>query len=377
MLLNREKANQLMEAKGVDALLLCYTENVMYFSDFMHVNSNTIKLRLYYLLYFRSEQHAPVFLVPHQDFEDAKRHTWITDVRPTSEFSIPGREGVIVDKVGEIAGILDDYGLRGCRLGYEEMSLPVNVFEDLNRRSGAELVPCSELIFHLRAVKSPEELRRIREAMRLTEAGAAAIRDNIRIGITEIELADHAKDAILREGGNAPDFLIVAAAANGAIVHGAPTDYRLQDGDLIRFDLGVSHDGYAGDFARTYAVGKNPSPENARRYEGVYHAVQAGIAAVKPGATADEIFWAEMNAGRKIIPELTREHAGHGLGLEVHEEPMIYSGNTFTLEEGMLVMIENGLYLKGTGGYQLEDLILVTATGGESITTLSRDLVIG
>ena len=84
-----------------------------------------------------------------------------------------------------------------------------------------------------------------------------------------------------------------------------------------------------------------------------------------------------LRAGQAIDPELYREHAGHGVGLEIHEEPMIYRGSTFVLEAGMVVMIECGRYILGQGGYQLEDLVLVTETGHELMTDVPRDLVIG
>ncbi|HET8986830.1 MAG TPA: Xaa-Pro peptidase family protein [Trueperaceae bacterium] len=377
MLLNRDKAQQLMRSEGLDALVLTYTENVIAFTDFMHVNSNRIKPRLYYVAFFADPRHEPVFLVPHQDYDDAKRHTWIKDVRRTAEYVYPGRTDVIVDKVATVAHVIEEAGLAGGSIGFEDGSLPYGVYTRLvEALPRATFKPAGHLLARLRAIKSAEELHRIKKAMDATQAGANAIRDNIRPGITEKELAALAKEACLEAGGEYVDFLIVGAAQNGAIVHGTPSDYALQDGDIIRFDLGAVYASYPGDFARTYVVGDSPSERDSMHYEAVRAAVAAGVEAVGPGVTAGQVYDAMMAAGSAIDPELRREHAGHGMGLEIHEEPMIYQGSRFVLEPGMIVMIECGRYIMGQAGYQLEDLVLVTEQGREVLTDVSRDLVI-
>lgn len=377
MLLNRQKAQQLMQEAGMDALVLAYTENVIVFTDFMHVNSNRLKPRLYYVVFFADPAREPVFLVPHQDIDDAKRYTWIEDVRPTAEYPYPGRPEVIVDKVGAVARIIEEAGLASGVVGFEDASLPYAVHQGLTRAlPHATFAPASALVARLRAIKSEAELERIRKAMHATQAGAQAMVDAIRPGITERQLAALAKEAALAAGGDYIDFLIVGAAENGAIVHGIPSDYALKDGDIIRFDLGAVYDSYAGDFARTYVVGNAPSERDAMHYAAVRAAVEAGIEAVRPGVTAGQVYDAMLAAGQAIDPDLKREHAGHGMGLEVHEEPMIYKGSEFVLEPGMVVMIECGRYILGQAGYQLEDLVLVTENGYELMTDVTRDLVI-
>lgn len=378
MLLNRDKARQMMREDGLDALVVAYTENVIIFTDYMHVNSNRIKPRLYYVVFFADEARTPVFLVPHQDFDDAKRQTWITDVRPTAEYVYPGRPNVVVDKVGAVCDIVRAAGLERGVIGFENASLPHDVHQALVAGlPNATFKPASPLLARLRAIKSEEELRRIRKAMDATQAGARAIMNNVRAGITEKELAALAKEACLAAGGEYVDFLIVGAAENGAIVHGTPTDYALKEGDIMRFDLGAVYGSYPGDFARTYVVGSHPRAEDARHYAAVRAAVEAGVEAVKPGATAGDVYAAMLRAGQAIDPQLYREHAGHGVGLEIHEEPMIYQGSEFVLEPGMVVMIECGRYILGQAGYQLEDLVLVTPTGHELMTDVPRDLVVG
>lgn len=377
MLLNKEKAYEYMRDANLDALVLAYTENVVYFGDFLEVNSNRLKTRLYFLVFFRDANKEPVYLVPHQDFDDAKRQSWIEDIRPTAEYRIDGRPEVIFEKEKEVAQAIRDRGLESGTIGYEDGSLPVATFERLQAHlAGFKFQGATDLLRRLRAVKSGEELRRIRRAMDITQEGARAILRAAAPGVTEAELASKARQACMEAGADYVDFLIVGTAENGAIVHGAPTDRPLKDGDIVRFDLGAVYEGYPGDFARTFVVGSRASDRDAMHYGAVRAAVEAGVAAVRPGVTAGEVFAAQMEAGRAIDPDLTREHAGHGVGLEIHEEPMVYADSDFVLEEGMLVMIESGRYILGQAGYQLEDLVLVTADGHEMLTSVPRDLVL-
>lgn len=377
MLLNKEKAHQTMLEQDLDALVLAYTENVMYFSDFLRVRSNRLKSRLSYVVFFRDEALAPAFLVPHQDYLDSRAHTWIEDVRRTSEHEIPGQAEIAHDRPALVARVFAERGLSAGRIGFEDQSLPFGVYQQLRANLPAfELVPASDLVKRLRAIKSDTELGLIREAMRLTEVAGAAILDAVRPGVSERELAGIAEEAAVAAGADGMAFVIVAAQERGTVVHGVPSDYRLQIGDVLRFDLGATRNGFGGDLARTVVVGDTASEEHARHYGAIQAAVEAGIAAIAPGVTAGEVYDAQIRAGRKIDPELSREHAGHGVGLEPHEEPMIVSGSDFVLEEGMVVMIENARYLKGKAGYQLEDLVRVTSTGCEVLTTLPRDLVI-
>lgn len=377
MLLNKAKAKALMREADLDVLVLTYTENNIYFGDFLHVNSAVLKSRPYYTIFFAKDDQPPAYLVPHQDIADVVRDTWIEDVRPTSEFPIPGRPNVIWEKEKAVAEILAERGLSRGRVGYENASLYVDIFRRLEQHLPTfDLVPASDLIARLRAIKSDEELRRIRRAMEITQAGARAVLAEARAGVTEKALAEAAKDAMMAAGAESIKFLIVGAGANGAIVHGTPSDYALRDGDICRFDMGAYHMGYPGDFARTFVVGDEPQERDVQRYQAVYDAVQAGIAACRPGVSAGEVYQAQMEAGQRVLPTLTREHCGHGMGLEVHEEPMLFHESPFVLEEGMVVMIENGLYILGEAGYQLEDLVLVTQDGPEIITDVPRELIL-
>src|SRR5690606_1305500 len=145
----------------------------------LHVNSNLIKPRLYYVVFFADTAKEAVFLVPHQDMGTAVRETWIKDVRATAEYPYPGRPEVITDKEAAVAQVVKDAGLENGTIGFENVSLGYDVAHPLMELlPNATFAPATPLIARLRATKSDEELSRIRKAMHATEAGAYAIRNN-------------------------------------------------------------------------------------------------------------------------------------------------------------------------------------------------------
>src|SRR5690606_23234674 len=151
-----------------------------------------------------------------QDIADVLRDTWIEDVRPTAEYMIPGRPEVIHDKEKAVAEILAERGLTSGRVGFEDASCYFGIHQNLTRElKGFELVPASKLISRLRAIKSDEELRRIRRTMEITQAGARALLAEVRPGVTETYLAAAAHEGMMDAGAEGVDFLIVGAGANG------------------------------------------------------------------------------------------------------------------------------------------------------------------
>jgi Xaa-Pro dipeptidase len=166
---------------------------------------------------------------------------------------------------------------------------------------------------------------------------------------------------------------IVSGGPNSANPHASPTDRPVRVGEFLLFDWGVYVDGYASDITRTFPVGEMES-EMRRIYDLVQEANAAGRAAVKPGATCGEV----DAAARRVIElggygEYFTHRTGHGLGLQVHEAPFIVAGNERVLEPGMTFTIEPGIYLPGRGGVRIEDDVVVTEEGGESLSTFSRD----
>ncbi len=233
------------------------------------------------------------------------------------------------------------------------------------------------LLAGLRMVKDADELAAMRAAVQIIEASLQQIIPSIKAGVTERELAAQWRAATLALGADEEAFgCIVASGPNSANPHHANSDRPFAPGDLIILDGGAVYQGYVSDITRTVALG-TPSATARTIYDLVLAANTAGRAAVQPGTTGAAI----DAATRAVIAsggygEQFIHRTGHGIGMETHELPNIVAGSTTPLVAGMTFTIEPGIYLAGVGGVRIEDDLLVTATGGESLTTFPRELLV-
>jgi Xaa-Pro aminopeptidase len=270
------------------------------------------------------------------------------------------------------------------RLAFEAAHTSVARFEWLQRSLAAraphvELCAAQRVVERSRLVKDAHELPAMRDAAaRLTavaEAGIAAVRE----GEVERRVAAAIESAMRRAGFDRPAFdTIVASGPNAALPHYRAGDRRFERGDLVVLDFGGVLDGYCCDLTRTVTVGP-PSPEGLRIYQAVRDAQAAAIAAVRPGIPASDIDGAARAVldGRGLGPAFGHG-TGHGLGLEVHEEPRVArprpDAPAAVLEPGMVFTIEPGAYIPGFGGVRIEDDVVVTAEGCDLLTDVPRDL---
>ncbi len=232
------------------------------------------------------------------------------------------------------------------------------------------------LLARVRMYKEPAESQAMREAAHIAERAFAQTLPAIRPGVSEIEIAAELTLQTLRSGSDSelPFAPIVASGPNAALPHALPGERRLQMGDLVIVDWGAAHQGYFSDLTRTLAIG-TLSDGLRLVYESVRRANQAGREACRPGATAGEVDAAARSVieaagyGQQFI-----HRTGHGLGIEAHEEPYISAGSQVRLEPGMTFTIEPGVYLTGVGGVRIEDDMLVTAEGAESLSGYPREL---
>jgi Xaa-Pro dipeptidase len=266
--------------------------------------------------------------------------------------------------------------LADCFIGIEALRMRVLEERLLERYApDCRLVPAETVLSQLRMRKDKDEIDQMRRAAVLTERALTSTMRQVRAGMTEKQVASLLTIELLRAGGEAMAFPpTVLAGENAATPHATSGERAISRGETIVVDCGVSVGGYLSDLTRTFVIG-GLEPDISWIYEVVLMANAAAQAAVKPGVPAGVI----DQTARAVIEEAGYgEHfthlTGHGLGLEVHEPPYIVAGNREPLEPGMTFTIEPGIYLPGRAGVRIEDDIVVTETGAETLTTYPRRL---
>ncbi len=275
-----------------------------------------------------------------------------------------------------LAAEMTSRGLRTVAFEAHEMSVERHA-ELAAKTGGVNLVPLGRKIEELRTVKDPSELELLATACRISCQALADVFAQIRPGLTERALATALEERMARLGAERPAFdTIVASGPNGALPHHSPTDRPMRRGDLITIDFGALYGGYHADMTRTVALGE-PAGWQREIYELVATAQRSGIDAAKTGANLADV----DAAARDLIRDAGHgEHFGHGLGhgvgLEVHEAPMIGYGRAGKLADRVPVTVEPGIYLPGRGGVRIEDVLVVGAEGTGLLTTTTRELLV-
>ncbi len=242
--------------------------------------------------------------------------------------------------------------------------------------AGLRLRNAPALVEQARMVKDDEELRRIRAAVQLGAALFERAMEVLRPGVRESEVAAEMEYSARRAGAEAMSFpTIIASGARSALPHGRATEQVIAPGGFVVCDFGVILAGYCSDQTRTVWVG--PTSKEARgAYEAVREAQEAAIVAVRPGVRAGEVDEAARKVLRKAgLGRYFTHSTGHGVGLEIHESPRIAAGQKELLKPGMVITIEPGVYFPGKWGIRIEDMVAVTADGGEVLTPTSKDFL--
>ncbi|NOZ06452.1 MAG: aminopeptidase P family protein [Chloroflexi bacterium] len=274
----------------------------------------------------------------------------------------------------KLAGKMD---LQNRVLGIEFRGMWVGEERALQQAAGGiSITPADELFMDLRMIKDDDELTAMRQAIRIAEAALSDTVGEMAAGQTEREIATRLQVALTRHGSDPLPFLpIVVAGPNAASPHALPGDRPIRAGDIVTIDCGASWGGYASDITRNVAVGEI-TEELEHIHSIVWQANGAGRAAVRPGIPAEDV----DAATRAVIEEAGygayfTHRTGHGLGLDIHEPPYVVGGNRAPLRAGMTFTIEPGIYLPGLGGVRIEDDVVVTADGTETLTKFPRKLL--
>jgi len=283
-------------------------------------------------------------------------------------------ELTVPSQYGQIAGRTP-----GLRVGFEADHVTVaehRLLGETYLSSAGALVPTEGVLAGLRVAKDDGEVARIEAAAAIASAALDHLRGQLLDGPTEAEFALELDTEMRMLGASGPSFdTIVASGPNAAKPHHRPSSRRLAPGDLVILDFGAKVDGYCSDMTRTFCLGE-PTPEQQKLYDVVAAAQAAGVVAVKADATCISV----DAACRDLIAAAGWRDAfshgtGHGVGLEIHEEPRVTFSvpETATLASRSVVTVEPGVYLPGFGGVRIEDSLLVTDDGNRILTHAPKD----
>jgi Xaa-Pro aminopeptidase len=354
--------------RNVDALLVTQSANVLYLSN--HAGTAGVILLT----------DDAVHLIADFRYSEAIARL------QTSPHACPGLvfHEVAASYDETIVGLIAKLGIP--RLAIEAAHLSVARYDWFrrtfdSRKMSVTLDHSERIVEEARSIKDTWELRALREsASRLTGVADAAFKA-VRVGASERQVAGAIEQALRKSGFDRIAFdTIVASGPHSARPHHRAGDRRLQAGDMVVLDFGGVLDGYSCDLTRTVVIGA-PGPDATHVYDAVRDAQAAAIAAVRPGVPASNV----DDAARTVLEQRGLGQAfghgtGHGLGLEVHEEPRVSRArpdlSATVLQPGMVFTIEPGAYLPGWGGVRIEDDVVVTNDGCEVLTSVTRDLLI-
>ena len=308
------------------------------------------------------------------------RRTFFTDGRYTEQAREEVRGARLVIPKGPLlhaaAKMLE--ATKSAKLGFEADHTTFAVAAEMRKLFSRKIAwkPTSGLIMRQRLVKDADELRIIRSAVVMGAECFEKALQSIRPGVRESEVAGALEFAARQAGAEGMSFeTIVAAGKRSALPHGRATNVPIPRRGFVVVDSGVILRGYCSDLTRTVYVGR-AGREERKWYEAVLKAQLAGLAAVKPGKTAGEVDQATRQVLRRSGLDRYFTHStGHGVGLEIHEPPRLGKGQVEELQPGMVVTIEPGIYIPGKGGIRIEDMVLVTRTGCEVLTPITKELI--
>lgn len=272
-------------------------------------------------------------------------------------------------------------GLDRKRIGVEPRQMRLLEFGHVKAAApGAEFPDASDVLASLRLRKEADEIAAMRQAVKIAQAALESAIPLARVGMTEKELAGELIVQLFRQGSDPelPFSPIVSAGPNSANPHASPTDRKLQAGDMLVVDWGAARDGYFSDLTRTFAV-REVQPELETIHRVVQAANEAGRAAARPGVECAAV----DRAARAVIEAAGfaahfTHRTGHGIGIDVHEDPYIHAANTQLLEPGMAFTVEPGIYLPERNGVRIEDNVVITEKGADVLSDTPRELrVIG
>jgi Xaa-Pro dipeptidase len=268
-------------------------------------------------------------------------------------------------------------GLDGKKIGVEPRAMRLLEFRHVKAGAPeADFPDAGETLGSLRLTKGADEIARMRRAVQIAQKGLEAVIPQIKIGMSEREIAAELTVQLLRNGSDPemPFSPIVSGGPNSANPHASPSERKFQAGDLLVIDWGATYEGYISDLTRTFAIGKVEA-EYEKIHEIVQDANAAGRAAGRPGVPCANVDKAARDVIEKAgYGKYFTHRTGHGIGMEGHEEPYMRGDNMQILEPGMAYTVEPGIYLTERNGVRIEDNVIVTKDGVEVLSDMPREI---
>lgn len=392
-LMNTPRLQSRMKSEGMDAIVATAPENVTYTSGFWAMSQWIRRGPQAYVL-TPGEGGGEQAIVASTGTLDliADQDVPVKDVRRYGYFAIES-DALCVDHderdrrvsrmleredpgdaVAALVSAIVDRGLDSATIGVDEIGILPQYFDKLAAMlPKARIKRAAEVFRHARAVKIPEEVKRLRRSARVAELSIDAALAVAKEGATERELANAFHGKTIVEGGM-PVLGVICTGPRSALSSGQPTDRKLERGDVIRFDVGGRVDHYRADISRIAVLG-----EASEKVKSYHRGIRAGLLRaheiIKPGVKVADVFNEVVETVRKNgIPHYKRNHVGHGIGLDGYDAPNITPGSGEVFEEGMVICCETPYYEMGFAGLQVEDMLHVTKDGIESLMSTSSEL---
>lgn len=352
---------QYIQQTQSEAILLMVPKNIYYFTGFLSEPHER-----FFALHIDSQTGKSILFVPSLDMDAAQAEAVVDEIIPVSDVENPYE--IFKQCIGKVTG----------RFALEKSYMTISQLEQFNQQIPTfSYEDIETYIWQMRANKSENEIAKIKQAIAISEQALQYTWDQIKIGMTELEVKAELEYQMTILGADAIAFeTIVLSGKRAALPHGSAGDTKINRGDFLLFDFGVTKDGYHSDLTRTCIVGEG-TEEQIKIYNTVREANERAIQTVKTGTKLQMIdkvarlFIEEQGYGKYFTHRI-----GHGLGLDVHEYPSIHSNNEELIQEGLLFTIEPGIYVPEIGGVRIEDDIYITSDGKvEVLSSFTKELI--
>jgi Xaa-Pro aminopeptidase len=360
--MHEQQVQILFERTGLDAFAVASHTNVLYLCGANIVTQKLMPDRLAIVLWPRNTD--PTLIVCTIEESLARRDSWIKDIRGYIEFK--------TSPIKLLAEVLDEKGLGNAKIGIEKKYINAHYYDELRGyQKEAELIPCDKELQRLRMLKTKAEIDILRNASTSTDKAIRYGYEYARSGMTERNVADLVRQKLFESGAEDLSHFFLGAGSNSFDPHNLPGSYRLSRGDIIRMDVGGNFTGYRSDLARTAVVGK-PDSKQLDNYKCVRAAKQLAINAIKPGVRAKDLYAIYKRTFEKWDLPIFLPHVGHSIGIEFHEHPILNPFNDEELKSSMMLEVEIVHFGDNRDMYHDEDLVLVTETGHEVVSSTAN-----